>query len=189
MKPMLARLTAHLAAHPIATLTLAALACLCHPAAAQAQWQWRDAAGRTVFSDVPPPPSVPVASVIKAPGRFAGMLRPADAAPASDAAAARPEAKGEAKAEARAETATGSEDAFQKRRAETLKAEADQAAKDKAAQEREARCAGLRGYAAALQQNRRITVPAPDGSPQHLDDDQRQAELQRTNASLAENCV
>ncbi|WP_454721236.1 MULTISPECIES: DUF4124 domain-containing protein [Cupriavidus] len=185
MKPMFAR--------PIATFTLAALACLCFPAVAQAQWQWRDGAGRTVFSDVPPPPSVPAASVIKAPGRFAGMLRPADAAPAPDAAAASPEAKAETKAEAKAgarpAAAAGTEDAFQKRRAETLKAETEQAAKDKAAQERQARCDGLRGYAAALQQNRRIAVPAPDGSPQHLDDDQRQAELQRTNQSLAENCV
>ena len=58
--------------------TLAALACLCQAATAQtdSQWQWRDGNGRMVYSDVPPPPSVPAASVIKAPGRFAGSLRP-----------------------------------------------------------------------------------------------------------------
>ncbi|WP_420998006.1 DUF4124 domain-containing protein [Cupriavidus sp. 30B13] len=193
---MFARPTARLSA----TLTLAALAGLCHCAVAQAQWQWRDAAGRSVFSDTPPPPTVPAASVIKAPGRFASMLRPVDAA--APAAAASPAdmpsaapveanagARAEAKAEARPDATASAEQAFQKRRADALKAEADQAARDKAAQERQARCAGMRNYATALQQNRRIAVSAPDGSPQHLDDDQRQAELQRTNESLAANCA
>ncbi|MDF3833048.1 DUF4124 domain-containing protein, partial [Cupriavidus basilensis] len=59
-----------------ALIPLAALACLCQAAVAQAQWQWRDGNGHMVYSDVPPPPSVPAASVISAPGRFAGSLRP-----------------------------------------------------------------------------------------------------------------
>ncbi|HVL07616.1 MAG TPA: DUF4124 domain-containing protein, partial [Burkholderiaceae bacterium] len=31
------------------------------PASAEAQWKWRDAQGRLVYSDVPPPPSIPAA--------------------------------------------------------------------------------------------------------------------------------
>lgn len=185
-------MTARKTARPLALLTLAALACLCQSGIAQAQWQWRDASGRTVFSDVPPPPSVPPASVVKAPGRFAGALRPAEPAPAVAAVAAmsvnaRTELKGEAKAEAR--PAASAEDAFQKRRADALKAEAEQATRDKLAQERQVRCTEMRNFATALQQNRRIALPAADGSAQHLNDDQRQAEMQRANASIAENCA
>lgn len=178
--------------------TLAALACLCQGAAAQAQWQWRDGSGRMVYSDVPPPPSVPVASVIKAPGRFAGTLRPLEAAPsavapaspAGVAAGIQPAPKGsEPKGNGKAESTASAEEAFEKRRTARLKAEADQALKDQAAQERQVRCARMQNYAVALQQNRRVAVSAPDGSAQHLDDEQRQAELQRTGASLEQNCV
>ncbi|MDF3836497.1 DUF4124 domain-containing protein, partial [Cupriavidus basilensis] len=83
----------------------------------------------------------------------------------------------------------GAEAAFEKRRAAQLKAEADQAEKDRLAQEQQARCARMRNYATALQQGRRIAVLAPDGSPQHLDDAQRQAELQRASASVEQNCT
>ncbi len=36
-------------------------------APAHAQWQWRDAAGRMVMSDRPPPPDVPLRNILKAP--------------------------------------------------------------------------------------------------------------------------
>ncbi|MGO4151722.1 DUF4124 domain-containing protein [Cupriavidus sp. YAF13] len=194
------RSTAH-----IKLATLAALACLCQAATAQADspWQWRDGSGHMVYSDVPPPPSVPAARVIKAPGRFAGSLRPVEppggspaaataaASPAGVAAATQtapaPGAKGNGNV--KAESMASAEEAFEKRRAAQAKAEADQAAKDLAAQERQVRCAQSRNYATSLQQNRRIAVSAPDGSPQQLNDDERQAELQRINATLAQNCT
>lgn len=191
------RSTAH-----IKLATLAALACLCQAATAQAdsQWQWRNGSGHMVYSDVPPPPSVPAASVIKAPGRFAGSLRPVEPPGGSPAAAAGPAgvaaatqaapapgAKGNGNA--KKESVASAEEAFEKRRAAQAKAEADQAAKDLAAQERQVRCAQSRNYAMSLQQNRRIAVSAPDGSPQQLNDDERQAELQRVNATLEQNCT
>lgn len=191
------RSTAH-----IKLATLAALACLCLAATAQAdsQWQWRDGSGRMVYSDIPPPPSVPAASVIKAPGRFAGSLRPIEPPGGSPAAAASPAgvaavtqaapapaAKGNGKL--KAESMASADEAFEKRRAARAKAEADQAAKDQAAQERQARCAQSRNYATSLQQNRRIAVSMPDGSPRQLNDDERQAELQRVTATLEQNCA
>ncbi|MDR3379666.1 DUF4124 domain-containing protein [Cupriavidus basilensis] len=187
------RSTAH-----IKLATLAALACLCQAATAQGDspWQWRDASGRMVYSDVPPPPSVPAASVIKAPGRFAGSLRPVEppaaaASPAGVAAATQsapaPGAKGNGNV--KKEPVASAEEAFEKRRAAQAKAEADQAAKDLAAQERQVRCAQSRNYAASLQQNRRIAVSAPDGSLQQLNDDERQAELMRVTATLEQNCT
>jgi hypothetical protein len=171
--------------------TLAALACLCPAAVAQSLWQWRDGNGHMVYSDVPPPPSVQVGSIIKAPGRFAGTLHPVEAAaPATAAVVAtgtQPAPQGNAKGNV--ESTASAEDAFEKRRAARLKAQADQALKDQAAQERQADCMRMQNYAAALQQNRRIIGSAADGSAQRLDDVQRQAELQRTTASLQQNCA
>lgn len=175
--------------------TLAALACLCQAAVAQSQWQWRDGNGRMVYSDVPPPPSVQVGSIIKAPGRFASTLRPVEAAaPAAAAAIAggiqpAPKGNGNGNGSGKAEPTASAEEAFEKRRTARLKAEADQALKDQAAQQRQAGCVRMRNYAAALQQNRRIAVSAADGSAQHLDDTQRQEELQRTAASLEQDCA
>ena len=50
---------------------------------AQAQWKWRDDLGRLHYSDQPPPPSVPAASILSAPR---GGARPP--APGTDAAKA-----------------------------------------------------------------------------------------------------
>ncbi len=48
-----------------AAVVCAALLSLAMPA--QAQWQWRDESGRRVFSDRPPPPSVPEAVIVSRP--------------------------------------------------------------------------------------------------------------------------
>ncbi|KWR91788.1 DUF4124 domain-containing protein [Cupriavidus sp. IDO] len=162
-------------------LFLLATAAVAIPAQAFAYWQWRDANGRMVYSDVPPPPSV--SRIVEAPGRFAGEFRPVEATPAStDAAAAKPSAK---PAAASAPTA---EEAFQKRREARLKADNEQATREREAAERQARCNEMRNYANGLQQGVRAAVIGPDGSLQHLDGDQRQAEMLRTNANLEKNC-
>jgi hypothetical protein len=48
-----------------AVATFAAMLLLAWPA--QAQWQWRDDTGRRVFSDQPPPPSVPESAIVSRP--------------------------------------------------------------------------------------------------------------------------
>ena len=154
---------------------------------AHAYWQWRDANGRMVYSDVPP--SGAAARVLRAPGRSAGEYQPVEAANAETAnapvaAPAPARAAGKAK-EAPPPTA---EEAFQKRRDSRLKAAAEEARKEAEAADREARCAQLRNYATGLQQGMRAAVAGQDGSLQHLNSEQRQAELVKTSASLEKNC-
>lgn len=53
---------------------------------AQAQWQWRDETGRRVFSDRPPPQSVPESAILSKPAsvrRAPATEAPAPASPAS----------------------------------------------------------------------------------------------------------
>ncbi|SOZ52293.1 Conserved hypothetical protein [Cupriavidus taiwanensis] len=161
-------------------LALAAL--LAAPAPALAYWQWRDANGHMVYSDVPP--STAAARVLRAPGRHAGDLQPAQAAQPADAATpAAPAAKAPAKP-----TAPTPEEAFQKRREASLKAAAEEARRESDAAERAARCAQLRNYATGLQQGMRAAVAGPDGSLQHLNSEQRQAEILKTSANLEKHC-
>ncbi|MBP0618747.1 DUF4124 domain-containing protein [Cupriavidus consociatus] len=164
-----------------------------------AYWQWRDANGRMVYSDVPP--SGAAARVLRAPGRLAGEYQPVAAAnaesanapvaaPAPARAADKPTDKAADKAAGKAKDAPPptAEEAFQKRRESRLKAAAEEARKETEAADREARCAQLRNYATGLQQGMRAAVAGPDGSLQHLNSEQRQAELVRTSASLDKNC-
>lgn len=166
-------------------LCLLAAATLAVPVQALAYWQWRDANGRMVYSDVPP--SAAAARVLRAPGRFAGELQPVEAANAGAPAPAAP-APANASAKPAAAPAPTPEEAFQKRREASLKAATEEARKESEAAEREARCAQLRNYANGLQQGMRAAVAGPDGSLQHLNSDQRQAEVLKANASLEKNC-
>ncbi len=170
-------------------LCLLAATCLALPATVFAQWQWRDASGRLVYSDVPPPPSVPAGSIMQAPGRVAGNFHPVEA-PIQKADGTQPAAKAIAASASAAKPAPApsAEEAFQKRRAAQQKAEAEQATKEREAQQRLARCTELRNYATGLQQGMRAAVAGPDGSLQHLDGERRQAEIAKTNASLQQDC-
>lgn len=168
-------------------LCLLAAAITAAPVPALAYWQWRDANGRMVYSDVPP--SAAAARILRAPGRIAGEYLPVEAA-AADSAKTPQAAPAPARASAKpvAPPAPTAEEAFQKRREARLKATADEARKESESAEREARCAQLRNYASGLQNGMRAAVAGPDGSLQHLNSDQRQAEMLKTSASLEKNC-
>ncbi|SOY87605.1 DUF4124 domain-containing protein [Cupriavidus taiwanensis] len=163
-------------------LAAAFAAVLVSPAPALAYWQWRDANGHMVYSDVPP--STAAARVLRAPGRHAGDFQPVQAIQPADAA---PPAPAPAKASAKPIAPTP-EEAFQKRREASLKAAAEEARRETDAAERAARCAQLRNYATGLQQGMRAAVAGPDGSLQHLNSEQRQAEILKTSANLEKHC-
>lgn len=166
---------------------LAAAVTLTASVPAHAYWQWRDANGRMVYSDVPP--SGAAARVLRAPGRLAGEYQPVEAASAESAnAPAAVPAPAKATGKAKDAPPPSPDEAFQKRRESRLKAAAEEARKETEAADREARCAQLRNYATGLQQGMRAAVAGPDGSLQHLNSDQRQAELVKTSASLEKNC-
>ncbi len=154
--------------------------------AADAQWKWRDAQGKLVFSDVPPPPSISDSRIVSAPGsRAGGPLKPVSEAPpaAAPASAAAP-----ARTPPAAPPPTP-EEAFQKRHAERLKAEATERTKANEQQLREARCTQLRSHIKMIGDGGRLGRARPDGSMEYLDDDARQKELSQTRETLARECV
>ena len=65
-------------------LAMVLIAGLCLPASAQ--WKWRDSTGRTQYSDLPPPPDTPEASILVRPA--AATARASATASAASAAAA-----------------------------------------------------------------------------------------------------
>jgi hypothetical protein len=149
-------------------------------------WQWRDGNGRMVYSDVPPPPSMPAASIVHAPDRFAAAYRPAEqAVPTSPAT---PD-MAPARTAAQPASAPSAEAAFRERREARRKSEAEQNERLQADADRQARCAAMRNYAAALQQGTRTAVAGADGSVRQLDADQRQGQLQKIAEDLAKHCA
>jgi len=154
-----------------------------------APWQWRDANGRMVYSDTPPPP--PIHGVLQAPGRLAGDYRVAESENTGQDAAARPAAS-PAPTAARAapgKPAPTAEEAFEKRREERLQAATKAAEKERTDMERASYCNELRTYAAGLEGGMRVGKASADGTLQHMDSDQRAAEMSRTRATLEKNCA
>lgn len=170
-------------------------ASLAIPGTALSQWQWKDANGRTVYSDVPPPPAIPERAILAAPGRVAGAYRPLETE------AAKAEVKGDAKAapsgsprmqpvsgKAKADKATDADEAFRERRDARLKADLEAATKERDQLARDERCQQLRNYATGLSAGVRVSRSGADGAPVRLNDDERAAELSRTNDSINVQC-
>ena len=159
------------------------------PAPAEAQWKWRDAQGRLVYSAVPPPPTIPAARIVHAPGgRTAGPLENLPDAPPKPAPAPAAGAQANARSAPAAPAALTPEQAFQKRHEERLKAEAAERERNAEKQVRDARCARLRGYVSALESGLRASRTKPDGSIEFLDDAARAQELNQARETAAREC-
>lgn len=166
------------------------------PGTAFSQWQWKDANGRTVYSDVPPPPSISERAILAAPGRAAGAYRPLETE------AGKTEAKGDAKAATppgsprmqpvsakdKAGKAADADEAFRERRDARIKADLEAATKERDQLARDERCQQLRNYATGLSAGVRVSRSGADGAPVRLNDDERAAELSRTNDSINVQC-
>ena len=157
------------------------------PAPAWAQsgstWIWVDSQGRQVFSDVPPPSSVPDRDIRKRPAASAPALNgtptgPADAAqPGTAAAANAPKVidaeKAEAEAAAQAEA----------------KAQAErQAIEKRNAQIRADNCAQARRQLTALNAGTRLTQLNDKGENVVMDDAMRAQATERQRAVIRDNC-
>lgn len=147
-------------------------------AGALAQWQWVDGSGGKVFSDTPPPASVPDRSIIRRPD----LRPPAEpaAGPASDAAgnatAARPVARDEL-LQTRKEQALAAEQSRQE-------AEAARVAKARAEN-----CERARRAQATLESGLRIATTNARGEREVLGDEARAAESRRLNQIIQSDCV
>lgn len=162
----------------IALFLLSLLTC----ASAAAQWQWVDDTGRRVFSDTPPPLSVPDKNILKRPPGQASKSAPAaDAPAASPAPVAKP---------ATTPPPTGTDSQLEARKKE---AEAAELAKKKAedaqrAQARSENCERARRAKATLGSGMRIATVNAQGEREIMDDKARAAEEKRLDSIIRSDC-
>ena len=146
---------------------------------ALAQWQWLDAQGRKVFSDLPPPPQVPAQRILQQPA----SARPAAAA--TSAVPALPVAAGEtlgvdpqlqARKDAEADAAA--------RREQTLMQQQEKLQD----QQRQDNCARARVTLATLADGRLVAHTNAQGQRAYMDDNARAQERQRAQSIIASDC-
>lgn len=158
--------------------TLFALAC-CAPLLASAQWQWLDQGGRKVFSDTPPPASVPENRILRQPGQRAPAAEAPAAATPVTAAATPPAPKLSGKDRELEE---------KKKKAEAAEAEKAKAEEAKFAQAQAENCrrakAGRSDYTSGV----RIARTNAKGEREFLSDKERAAELKYLDEIIARDC-
>jgi type IV secretory pathway VirB10-like protein len=171
----------------LAAFSMAALACA---APAAAQWAWRDAAGHMVYSDLPPPSSVPARNIVRQPSAKPALR-----------ADALPEAPTEAPAEAKAPpeptraAAPPRAPTYVEREIESRQRQQQLAAAEKKAADEDARkaqmaenCARLRAYQRALEGGFRVARLNAAGQQEFLDDAARASETERTRSQIEQQC-
>jgi hypothetical protein len=151
---------------------------------AQAAWQWKDANGRMVFSDKPPPATVRPSDIIRQPAPMSAP-RPAPVPASVDGAAAAPAGTA---APAAPPTLAEREAEFRKRQAEQQKMAKE--AEEKAQRDARLRenCQRARSYLGQLKSGERIATVSPSGERGFLDDAGRAAEIRKIEADLQKNC-
>lgn len=164
--------------------TLLVLAACFVAFSASAQWQWIDKDGRRVFSDLPPPASVPDKNILKRPR--GGLVPTEPAAPA----AATPAAAGQAEGTPAQAPAGGVDKVLEERR---KRAAAAEEAKRKAEEERNAQvraenCLRAQQGRAGLDAGGRIARTNERGEREFMDENAIAAEQQRLQAIINENC-
>jgi hypothetical protein len=162
---------------------LCALAATLAVGAALAQtgtWKYRDAQGRIVVSDLPPPAGVQDKDIIERPTTV--VRRPAPPPPAAPTAATAagagnaPAAAVDPELEARRKKAADEQQAQQK------------AQQEKDAAQRAENCGRARQHLAALNDGMRIARVNDKGEREILDDKGRAEEMQRARQVIASDC-
>ncbi|HEU4374581.1 MAG TPA: DUF4124 domain-containing protein [Telluria sp.] len=162
-------------ARMLATTALMALASL-----AQAQYMWINDKGLKEFSDRPPPPSIPLKHILKAPH---GMPT-ADSIAAEPAAAAVAPAAEAAKPKAPPTVADRNADYNKRVKEKAERDEKDQAESDRKAALAE-NCERARTARQSLDSGVRIGTVDKNGERGFLSDDQRAVESQKVNKALS----
>jgi hypothetical protein len=150
---------------------------------AEAQWKWKDKAGRVQYSDLPPPAGTPEADILGKPGAQRPAAAAAPAAPASAASASVAAASG----------ALVPRTADPELEARRKKAEAEQAAKAKAEQDRVAaaraeNCTRAKAQLATLDSGIRVARTNAKGEREFLDDKQRADETRFARDTIRSDC-
>lgn len=161
-----------------APLVAAALLALCATLPAQAQWVWRDAAGRITASDMPPPRDTPEHDILRRP-RPQG---PATAA-AADAPAPQPVASAPAKDALRDTRRPAAPAPASAPAAQTAAAEAAASAERRAEN-----CRRAQTHLKLLQTGTRLVTLNEKGERVVMDDRARAEEIRRAREVMASEC-
>ncbi|HWH74289.1 MAG TPA: DUF4124 domain-containing protein [Methylibium sp.] len=157
---------------------LLVLACASTPLAL-AQWQWVDKDGRKVFSDQPPPASVPADKILKRPGSRPAVAAEPEAAPAAPKAAA-----------ASAPKVTGKDKELEDKRKAVAAAEAEKKRQheEEVAKARSENCTRAKQAKATIDSGVRLTVTNAKGEREIMDDAARAAETKRLQVVIDRDC-
>lgn len=158
------------------------LATLCIALPAQAQWKWKDAAGKIQYSDLPPPNGTPDKDILQKPP---GQKMPAVIVLPYGTVASAPTPAPAA--------ASGPSKADLEQQAKQKLQEQEQAAKQKEderrlAQQRRENCTRAQENLKMLQDGTRLTRPNERGENVVLDERQRAEEMQRTRNVVGSEC-
>jgi len=150
--------------------------------AALAQWQWVDATGRKVFSDTPPPASVPDKDVLKRPS----LRTPPPAAVATPS----PTGATATTNSVAAPKLSGRDEQLEARKKQAEEAEQ---AKKKAEEERQAKaraenCERAKRAKTTLDSGIRIATTNTKGEREIMDDSGRAAETKRIDDIIRSDC-
>jgi hypothetical protein len=164
---------------PILLLALAA-------ADATAQYKWRDANGRTVYSDLPPPVSAAPSVVLDAPARQASAVATVGSGGSADQAVAKDKAAPVTRAAPL--TPADRELESRKRAAEKTAAERKTAATADRDREMAEQCAQARSNLEAVDSGMRLAQINSKGEREILDDAQRAARADQARNVMKAAC-
>lgn len=151
---------------------MCALALMALTSIAHAQWKWRDADGRTQYSDRPPPPSVAEKDILQRPTN-AVRVAPAPGVPASAAASG-------ASAPGRAASEPSSREKVERER----KAQEDKARTEAMAEN----CRQAQNRQRMLESGVRLRSGTVGGESQPMTEQMRQDEIRQMQTVITANC-
>ncbi len=159
------------------------------PLGAHAQWQWLDQNNKKVYSDQPPPPSVPEKSILHRPGAPARRLSFSTPSAAAEGDAAAPAAASpEAPLSPPKGAGVDKELEEKARRAEEAEKARQAAEAQKVAQAQAENCNRARQGKATMDSGIRVARVNAQGEREIMDDNARAAEQQRLQSIIASDC-
>jgi hypothetical protein len=168
---------------PILHRLFAACLLFCLMPLAHAQWSWKDPDGRRIFSDQPPPPTVPEKDILKRPAGVRAAVEPApapDTASAGSTPAATPPAL----------KISGKDPELEKKKkeAQTKEAANKKAEEEKVASAKRENCERAKRAKASFDSGSRIATTNAKGEREIMSDASRVAETQRLQEVINNDC-
>ncbi len=155
------------------------------PGAALAQaYKWRDANGGIVYSDSPPPASIPPGNVLQAPKLKAAAPPPAVAPAAAQGNSENPRA-GTISRKLQTKSVAEREADYKKRQIEEQKKAKEQSEKTAQEEQRQAQCQSLAQNLSTLESGQRMAKVDSKGERYFVDDAERAKDIAKARQDMA----